>query len=208
MILTKRQFCEKVLRDYYGGDVSADRDRDPREILLMFYELVPFFAKQNFFDNNNVDALSYVDGQLITTQVYNQILFDRDFKEKYIELQALPAALPKGYGIHEVRALNGSYTMPFVLMRNGDNLFSSLPGGGLKNKCYLEGSKIKFKNLANDVSKIGVKLVGAVDINLDMDSPVGIAGEYLDQAYEKVLARLRAADQDNKDDTINDGNED
>lgn len=207
MILTKRQFCEKVLRDYYGGDVSADRDRDPREILLMFYELVPFFAKQNFLENSNVDACSYIDGQLITRQVYNTISFDRDSKEKYIELTSLPAALPKGYGLWEVRALNSSYKEPFKIMRSGQQSLSSLPGGKLQNKCYQEGMRVYFVNLAEGITKIGVKLAGAVDPNLDMDTPVGIPGEYLDAAYEKVLARLRAADADNKDDKINDGDQ-
>lgn len=200
--MTKAELAEQILSEYYGGVRSQDSDITPRQVGFMINKSLADQAKASFYENSNLEGVSYANDEFICT--FGPIVLNAtdDSGYKYFEMPTAPVGLPKSRGIVFVGpmlgAKNGFKMVPASML--SVYLGSYIP----QTVAYwLEGNKGFVYSLDPNVSlpaSVRVKTIGRDDNN--MDAEMSITLDAASKIQMAVVAMLR---QQQGKDTVNDG---
>lgn len=185
-MVTKAQIADLIRDNKSGGIPSADNTK---------------FAERNIFKMVDIAyssllELAYKEGEknfgsYVTTHTNIAVKFDEDRDEKFSDLPAKLLSLPNDEGLREVRATQ-DVKSPFILTNNGNvGIYTGLhaeKGGGIP-VCYLEGDKIFYQGLSDNIKKVLIKLVGSIE-NLNKNKAIPIPADKELQLYDIVVERM------------------
>lgn len=201
MIKSKKYYADRIIRNLQDTFPNADFRISEREIFVMIDDVVNSMARQNYMDNWKLYGAG-VDESFITTwdgeQAISVVDPDEGQSPSYIELPAVPVALPKNAGIEEVWPLRYEFGSVRVMDHRDVRMTRRLMSGNLQGELggFRQGMKFVFNQ--TQVSKkygnrFGARLVVKDSSALSNDAPYPIAADLEDfvinAATEKFVTR-------------------
>lgn len=198
MIRSKKYYAQRIIRSLQDAFPNADFRISEREIFVMLDDVVNSMAKQNYLENWKLYGAG-VDECFITTFDGDSALIvvdpDEGESPSYIELPAVPVALPRNGGIVEVWPLRFEFG-PVRIMDHSDvrrtrrlmsgNLQGEL--GGFRQNLRFVFNQTKVKKVYGE--KFGVRLAVKDSTALSEDVPYPIAADMEDGVISAVVERF------------------
>lgn len=199
MIKSKKYFGERIIKALQDAFPNADSRFSEREVFLMLDDVVNAMAKKNYFDNWKLYGAG-VDECFITTWSGSNAIsvVDPDDGESpsYIELPAVPAALPRNSGVVEVWPQNYEHGAVRI-MDHGDLLRTRrLMSGNMQGELggFREGLRFVFNQTEvrkNYAGTFGVRLVVKDSTALAIDAVYPIPADLEEEVISNVVEKIR-----------------
>lgn len=161
---TKAKIAEQIIRKLSGGDDNGRWDR--RDIIFAIDEQRDYLAKAAYYELMNTGQKD-IDETWLSTYENQPTVEDTATGLWYVQLPAIPIALPKGKGLNTVSFMKAlfdpmipmSVTSPWVLKESGTQIVDLLGNTGYfqqGDRVYLVGfngqADILIKMIANSSS--------------------------------------------------------
>lgn len=204
-MITKRNIADIVKSDLSGGDPSDDSKFHKAMIYKRTEMVLNTLMMQNFIEHRNENSYD-IDGVFVVPFPDVTVQYDAKRDEKFSDLPGRVVSLPDGRGIRSVTLPQEKGT-PFIAMANGQaEMMSLLEAGNLggKRSYYIEQNRIYYKNVADSINEVFIRMVVSVE-NLRPDEAIPIPAAYEDKLVEMVKQRMMIKYQ-TPEDKYNDNN--
>tara|TARA_B100000963_G_C22516724_1_gene621020 strand:- start:279 stop:923 length:645 start_codon:yes stop_codon:yes gene_type:complete len=194
MPTTKRILAEQCMRILSGGYVTKDTEFDIREIMLAVEQSRDKLVKQEIMSTSFSNTSAYVDtsgviGSFLSVYDNVAINFDANKDLRYIDLPAMPLALPDDKGVYHV-SYQRDQRASFVRMPNGSiGLYGNMPSSRLLGKegYWVEQDRVYFnENVNPDLGNVLLKLV-VVAKDILPNAPFPMPGELESEVVRDVV---------------------
>jgi len=189
---TYRKLSEFILNQHYDGFPQPEHAITQRHIAERIAMKIAKYAKINAFESGQSGDTAYANDQFVSVFYSLPLLTDSVTSEKYIDLPAMPAGLPKNTEIVQV-SFTGSPNAQVIPMQQKDafmeSLLPPLPPSLVLYK--IENGNIVFPNLPKIInSPVNLKMIGTVPGDMLLDSILNIPKDYEDDIVLTILQEL------------------
>lgn len=192
MILTRRIWIERYLRQIYGDQPADDANITYGLVNVWLSTGLGLAAKANYKDNIAIDGIAYVNNSFYTKFKDISISSDGNFLWK-IQLPEVPVALGTNEGISvlELKDNQGNITRPFVpLTENQRTIYQNIRPIPNKVLYYYEGEFIyAISTLILSQYTANVTMVSGGDSS-NLDSTLNIPPDYDNVVIEYIKQQL------------------
>lgn len=198
MIKSKKYYADRIIRNLQDGFPNIDFKISEREIFLMLDDEVNSLAKQNYLENWKMFGAGLDESFITTWDGANAIsVVDPDGGESpsYMELPAIPSALPNDDGVVEIWPLRYEYGAVRVMKHGDVRKTRRLMSGNLQNELggFRKGTRFEFNQ--TDVGKkygpkFGVRLAVKDSTSIAIDAPYPIASDIEDDVIAAITEKL------------------
>jgi hypothetical protein len=208
MTTTYRLQAEKILTTFYRGQRSDDSNFSLKHVAQLISEEWAAIARQNAFENSNAGETTYANDTFIATFKNIAVQTDDLTGDTYIQLPAIPTALPSNQEVQKIIPILNGKVIPkkqIVLMPNRAKFAQDMlpPVMGFVT-AYIEDTKIVFDNtIEYNFSAVNINLIGAMPDGALLDTVLQLPKNYEALLSEKVIARLMSTANRQRD-TLND----
>lgn len=206
--MTRKTYCQLLLREIYGGPPSDDAKITINQVNLLLNPAVATAAKTNFIENKKADNIEYVNDSFYLT--FNNISITRDYSENFLyklTLPHIPFAIGSNMGIDTayVTAPDGATSQPFIFL-SASEWARKKNGRKMPNKiiCNNEGKTLKIEStLLLSNYKGTVKMISSGS-SIDLSSEINVPEDYFKQILAYIKEEL-AFERAQPVDVVNDG---
>lgn len=207
--MTRRQYCELILRSIYGGQPTVDANITINQVNLLLNPAFAYAAKLNYAENKKFDNIEYVNDSFYARFKGLAIVADHTENFTYeVVLPGIPAAIGANYGLSSVEIRNAAseISQPAVFL-NANEWARRNSHRRIKNKifCCNDGSKVLLYSdllLTRKDYTANVRMISAG--SNDLETVVNIPDEYLQQIMAYVKQEL-VFEKSQPQDLANDG---
>lgn len=184
-----RKLAEIIRIRLYGGQPSDDAPITLRQVAIEIVAEAAQAAKENFYENANVEAWNYVNDEYTTRYTGVTTATDSTTGLKYATLPAPVVGLPKNRGIVKVYPGFG-YKGDFLKIAAKDvSIYTEGPTIPKSVLYWLEGGKIYFYPCGLTVpSQVVVTMIGQLGT---MSEELNVPAEALKLIEDRVVAKLQ-----------------
>jgi len=194
---TKREFCQEVLHEVYGGMPPSSSRISERFVLTKLNDAIANLAVVNAYSNTNLEGVTYADDTFYISFNSLTLTLDPLTGYKYVTLPAMPVGLPsaRSYTVMptgDKKLCNK--TMIKIIDRNEVSRMLSLPKIK-KVFAFIQDGKMYFY-----IDKQLFPLLELTTVNLTMatadggmDSIVNMPMDMLATAKTKIVQELRGS---------------
>lgn len=188
-MITKNQIANLIIDLKSGGEVSSSSKYDVRDVYHLI-DIARDYLIQVDYNRNRAEGDYSINGDFVTAFKNVEVKIDEERNERFSYLPSRVINLPYNRGLRQVSAMQGQGDA-FIISENGAiAIFDKLEAGSISNTiCYLEGKKIFYKNIPENITKILIKMVASLD-NIGEDDPIPIPASMELELYEKVVSLL------------------
>jgi hypothetical protein len=190
--MTRRHFCERVLRQIYNGQPSDDASITVGLVSSFLNDAIGLAAKQCYVDAIKLDGVAYVNDSFYTRFKGLDVVSDERFLYK-VTLPQVPLGLGRNEAIASVQFKDGQgqVSLPCIPLNSAQRgYFQSLKPIPNKICYYTEGaylyavSPLPLHNYTAQVSMV------SGGMSADLDSPLSVPDEYFPQIVEYIKNQL------------------
>jgi hypothetical protein len=177
---SRRHFCERVLRQIYGGQPSDDAQITVGLVSSYLNDAIGLAAKQCYVESVKLDGVAYVNDSFYTRFKGLSVVSDERFLYK-VTLPQVPIGLGRNEAIASVQFKDGDgqVSLPCVPLSSAQRgYYQSLKPIPNKICFYTEGahlyavSSLPLHNYTCQVSMV------SAGVSSDMDSPMSVPDDY------------------------------
>jgi len=180
MVLTRRIWIERCLRQIYNGPPSDDATVSINLVNVWLSTGIGLAAKANYKDNIAIDGIGYVNGSFYTKFRNISITSDGNFFWK-MTLPEVPLGIGRNEGISTLELIDdrGNVTRPFIpISENQKTYYQSMQPIPNKILYYYEGSLLyAISTLLLNSYTANVTMVSGGD-STDLDSALNVPPDY------------------------------
>lgn len=198
-----RKLAEIIRVRLYGGQPSDDAPITLRQVAIEIVAEAAQAAKENFYENANVEGYNYVNDSYTTRFTGVTVLTDNTTGLKYCTLPAPVVGVPKDRGLVNVYGGFGFSNSFFKIAAKDVSTYTNEPTIPKSILYWLEGGKIYFYPCGLTVpSVVVVTQIGQLG---DLSEELNVPAEALKLIEDRVVAKLTPmanTPQDNTNDNI------
>lgn len=205
--MTRRAYCELILRRLANGDVSDDFPIKIEEVSQWIEQGVAVAAMKNYTDNANIE-IEYVSDSFYTT--FKNLSLTKDSETGFFNttVPAAPYGIPKGYDVASVN-IEGQGILSNGLIRVNIQQLDYYLKLSLPPKAIFYWFEGKVLNLFStwailDGFKVRVRMASggdSTDLSAELNIPSDYMGFVSDFVFQKLMPTLNI-----QQDNVNDGN--
>lgn len=199
-------FCERVMRQIYGGQPSADADITINLINSWLNDGIAVAAKKNYTDAVQLDGIGYVNNSFYSTFKGLEITQDENFFYKFT-LPQVPVGIGRNEGISDLKfKKDGRVSIDAIPLSINQQAYAGsmrpVPNKVLYyytgDSCYILTSILMTQYSAT------VTMISGGD-STDLDSTINVPSDYFPVIVEYVKQQLlfeKMQPQDNNNDGV------
>jgi len=190
---TRRQTIEQIRRLVYGDQPAAEANLTVNLVNLWLNQGIAIAAKQNYFDNNKMEGISYVNNSFYTKFSDLAVSADEQFLWK-VELPQLPIGIGYSEGISKLQFKDSSSNQisQTVLLLSQNQTTYALNMTPIPNKliAYSQGKYVYIvSTLLLSEYTANVTMVSG-GLSTDLDSTLIVPDDYLPVIVEFMKKQL------------------
>lgn len=190
--MTRRHFCERVLRQIYGGQPSDDAQITVGLVSSYLNDAIGLAAKQCYVESVKLDGIAYVNDSFYTRFKGLDVVSDERFLYK-VTLPQVPLGLGRNEAIASVQFKdgNGQVSLPCIPLSSAQRgYFQSLRPIPNKICYYTEGAYLyAVSALPLHTYTAQVSMVSA-GVSSDLDSPMSVPDDYFPVVVSYIREQL------------------
>jgi hypothetical protein len=206
--MTRAQFIERILIQYYGGLPEDDSELTFDIVNAWLPDATAMAASQCYIGSIKMDGVSYVNDSFYTT--FSGLLIVADDTDNLcykIELPEIPIGIGRNEGVSEIRFKGDDKYVSKAAIPVDINQWGYMDNMRVPvNKIFFltEGKFARFKS-TKDLTKYNgiIKMISAGDAT-NLNSELNVPGDYFPVMQEYIFKQL-AMQKQTKPDVANDG---
>ncbi len=191
--MIRRTFIEQIRRLIYGDQPSSEANITVGLVNVWLNQGIAVAAKANYYDNQKIDGISYINNSFYTTFKNLSVTEDSQFTYK-IELPQIPIGIGYTEGVSKVQfrdyQSNQISQTVVLLSQNESTYFDNMPPIPNKLMAFSQGKFIYVKTALPLYLYTSQVTMVSGGLSTDLDSILNVPDDYIPNIVEFLKKQL------------------